>query len=91
MRSAAATAERNVTVRSATATRSQSTGAGAIINRAVVLTAPTVPTTRAQSAASRQRVRVAAPIVRPMIQPRPAHGSNIDDVLEMYGTRYGDS
>ena len=58
---------------------------------AVVLTAPTVPMTSAHSAASRQRVRVAAPIVSPTIQPRPAHGSNIDDVREMYGTRYGDS
>ena len=84
---AAPRAQRGWTVRSATATTSQMSGAGAIISSAVVLTAPTVPTTSAHSAASRQRLRVAAPTVNPMIQPNPAQGSSIDDVREMYGTR----
>ncbi len=73
--------------RSAAATISHSTGAGAIISSAVVLTAPTVPMTSAHKAASRQRLRVAAPIVSPTIHPSPAHGSSIEDVREMYGTR----
>ena len=91
IRAAAPRAARGVTVRSATATSNHSTGAAAIINVAVMLTAPTLPITRAQSAASRHLVRVAAPIVSPMIHPSPLQGSSIDDVREMYGTRYGDS
>jgi hypothetical protein len=51
----------------------------------VALTAPTVNTTRAASAASRHRVRVAAPTVKPTIQPTAAHGSSIADVRETYG------
>ena len=91
IRAAAPRAARRVTVCSATATSNHSSGAGAIISIAVVLTAPTLPITRAQSPASRHLERVAAPIVSPMIHPSPAQGSNIDDVREMYGTRYGES
>ncbi len=82
MRAAVAAARRHVMRRSAPATRSHSTGAGAIINRAVALTAPTVATTRAHSAAWCQRVRVAARTVSPTIQPRPAHGRSIAEVRE---------
>ncbi len=91
MRVAATTARRVVTVRSTTASSSHSNGAGATIARAVAFTEPVVAITSAHSAASRHRVRVAAPIVRPSTQPRPAHGSSIDDVRDTYGTRYGDS
>ena len=58
---------------------------------AVALTAPTLTTTSATSAASRQRVRVAAPIVRPTIQPSPAQGRSMADVRDTYGRRYGES
>ena len=49
---------------------------------AVALTAPMLTTTRAASAASRQRVRRAAPIVSPTNQPRPAHGRSMADVRD---------
>ena len=71
------------------ANASHSTGPGAIIASAVGLIDPVVTTTRAASAAWRQRVRVAASAVRPTSQPRPAHGSSIADVRDTYGRRYG--
>ena len=91
IRSAAATARFGGTARSAVATTSHRTGAGATISNAVALTAPIDPMTSAHRAASRHRVRVAAPMVRPTIQPSPAHGRSIDEVRDTYGTRYGDN
>jgi hypothetical protein len=91
MRSAVVVARRHEICRSTAAIRSHSTGAGAIISSAVALTAPTLAITSAHSAAWRHRLRVAAAMVRPTIHPNPAHGSNIAEVREMYGSTYGDS
>ena len=82
MRAPAAKARRQSICRSAAATASHSSGAGTIMRSAVALTAPTLATTSAASAASRHFVRVAAPTVRPTIQPRPAHGRSIAEVRE---------
>ncbi len=87
--SAVVVARRHVISRRPAANASHSTGPGAIIARAVGLIDPVVTTTRAASAAWRQRVRVAASAVRPTSQPRPAHGSSIADVRDTYGRRYG--
>ena len=89
--SAVMAARRQVMVRAHAAWTSQSTGAGATSARAVAFTAPTVSTTSAASAASRHRVRVVARMVRPTIQPTPAHGSSITDVRDTYGSTYGDT
>jgi hypothetical protein len=83
-------AVRHVMVRCHAACTSHSTGAGAMRARAAALTAPTVKTTRANSAASRHRVRVVARMVSPTSQPTAAHGSSMTDVREMYGRMYGD-
>ena len=69
---------------------SHSTGAGAIIIRAVALTAPTVTTTSAhEGGVAPLRAGSRPPTVRPTIQPSPAHGSSIADVRDTYGRRYG--
>ena len=75
-------ARRHVIDRCHAACSSHSTGAGAIIASAVAFGEPTVKITNAKIAASRQRLRVAARIVKPTNQPSDAHGSNISDVRD---------
>src|SRR5690606_25460378 len=75
----------------AAATTSHSTGPGAIMRSAVALTAPTLATTSAATAAYRHRRRVAASAVSPTSQGSPAQGSSIALVRDTYGSRYGDS
>ena len=58
---------------------------------AVALGAATVSMTRPKTATSRHLVRVAALIVSPINQPRPAQGKSIVEVRETYGSTYGDS
>ena len=84
------TAARQLMVRCHAACTNHSTGAGAINARAVALTAPTVSTTSANTAASRHRVRVVARMVKPTSHPTAAHGSNMTDVRDTYGRMYGE-
>ena len=92
MRSAAATARRQVTVRCQTACINQRIGAGAIIRTAVALTALHDSSTSAMSAGCRHRCSlVAARMVSPTNHPTAAHGSSIALVRDTYGRMYGDS
>ena len=82
---------RHVMVRPHAACRSHNTGAGAIIRIAVAFGAATVTMTRPKMPTSRQRLRVAARMVRPTSHPTAAHGSSIAEVRDTYGSTYGES
>ena len=91
MRNAAAMARRHGTDRCHAAWTNHSTGAGAIIAKAVALGDPTVKITNAKIAGSRHLVRVADRTVSPTNQPTDAQGSSISDVRDRYGKMYGES
>ncbi len=90
MRAMVASASRPVTSCSTnTAQATYSSGPVPIMIRAVALMPPTVSTTRANRAGSRQPPLRRAWAVRPIIQGRAAQGSRMTEMRAAYSSRYG--